>query len=81
MLVLARKKGESIMIGDHIELVILGTEGDAVRLGITAPKNIEVYRKEVYISIKNANKEASKSNISLKSLSEFIRNSEKNDEK
>ena len=49
MLVLTRKKGEVIMIGDHIELVVLGVEGETVRLGISAPKNVEVYRKEVYL--------------------------------
>jgi carbon storage regulator len=59
MLVLARKKGESIMIGDQIEIVILSTEGDTVRIGIKAPKQIEVYRKEIYEDIQESNKEAS----------------------
>lgn len=59
MLVLARKKGESIMIGDQIEVVILGMEGDVVKIGISAPRQVQVYRKEIYESIKQANMEAS----------------------
>jgi carbon storage regulator len=58
MLVLSRKKDESIMIGDQIELKILSVEGDQVKLGIIAPKNVKVYRSEVYESIQQQNKEA-----------------------
>lgn len=58
MLVLSRKKDESIMIGDQIELKILSVDGDQVKLGIVAPKNIKVYRSEVYESIQKQNKEA-----------------------
>lgn len=55
MLVLARKKGEAIILNDNIEVVILGIEGDQVKLGINAPKNIEVHRKEVYLAIQEEN--------------------------
>lgn len=65
MLVLSRKKGESIMIGDQIELVILQTEGDSVRVGIIAPRNVQIHRKEVYLSIQQENREASNSIISI----------------
>ena len=58
MLVLSRKKDESIMIGDQIELKILSVDGDQVKLGIVAPKNIKVYRSEVYESIQQQNKES-----------------------
>ncbi|GIP35600.1 carbon storage regulator CsrA [Paenibacillus sp. J2TS4] len=68
MLVLTRKKGESIMIGDQIEMVILGTEGDTVKVGIVASKEIEVYRKEVYQAIRQANTEASSNEIDLSEL-------------
>jgi carbon storage regulator len=82
MLVLARKKGESIMIGDLIEVTVLSTEGDTVRLGITAPKNVEVYRKEIYISIQQANQEASNSAImNLTSISQFFRKNEEMEDK
>lgn len=60
MLVLTRKKGESIMIGDQIELVIVSIEGDQVKVGIKAPLQVEIYRKEVYQSIQMANREAMK---------------------
>ena len=48
MLVLGRQKNESIMIGDDVEITIVDVRGDKVRLGITAPKEIPVHRREVY---------------------------------
>ena len=51
MLVLSRKKDESIIIGDDVEVVIVDVRGDKVRLGITAPRSISVHRKEVYDAI------------------------------
>ena len=51
MLVLSRQKDESIMIGDDVEIIIVDVRGDKVRLGITAPKNITVHRKEIYEAI------------------------------
>lgn len=47
MLVLTRKTEQSIMIGDDVEIMVLGVSGDKVRLGITAPREVEVFRKEV----------------------------------
>ena len=52
MLVLSRQRDESIMIGDDVEIIIVDVRGDKVRLGITAPKNISVHRREVYEAIK-----------------------------
>src|SRR5512135_2319732 len=51
MLVLSRQKDESIMIGDEVEITIVDVRGDKVRLGITAPKNIPVHRREIYDAI------------------------------
>ncbi len=51
MLVLSRQKDESIMIGDDVEITIVDVRGDKVRLGITAPREIPVHRKEVYEAI------------------------------
>lgn len=48
MLALTRKKNESIIIGDDIEIVVLGVQGEQVKLGIAAPRNISVHRKEIY---------------------------------
>lgn len=51
MLVLTRKTNQSIMIGDEIELSILAVSGDKVRVGISAPRDVPVFRKEVYLAI------------------------------
>ena len=51
MLVLTRKTGQSIMIGDDIEVSVLAVARDKIRIGITAPKEVPVFRKEVWISI------------------------------
>ncbi|ACB85798.1 carbon storage regulator CsrA [Natranaerobius thermophilus] len=59
MLVLTRKQNESIMIGDDIEITVVGTEGDKVRLGIKAPKDVEIHRAEVYQKIQEENVKAS----------------------
>ena len=53
MLVLTRKTNQSIMIGDDIEVSVLAVSRDKIRLGITAPKDVPVFRKEVYISIQS----------------------------
>lgn len=52
MLVLARKKNQSIIIGDNIEIVVVELGNDQVKIGISAPQNVSVHRKEVYESIK-----------------------------
>lgn len=59
MLALSRKKNESIVINNDIEVTVLEIKGDQVKIGITAPKSVPVYRKEVYVQIKDANKAAS----------------------
>ena len=51
MLVLSRQKDESIMIGDDVEITIVDVRGDKVRLGIVAPRDTSVHRKEVYEAI------------------------------
>ncbi len=74
MLILSRKKNESIMIGDDIEIMVTEVSGDVVKIGISAPRRVSVHRKEVYEEIKAENVLASKANISqLTSLSQFLR--------
>lgn len=69
MLALTRKKGSSIMIGNDIEITVLGIQGEQVKLGIVAPKNISVHRKEVFLQIQKENSEAAQnSNIDLSNL-------------
>lgn len=58
MLALSRKKGEAIVINNNIEITILDIKGDQIKVGIAAPKEVPVYRKEVYLQIQEANKEA-----------------------
>lgn len=53
MLILTRKDNESLFIGDDIEVTVLGVKGNQVRIGINAPKDIDVHREEVFLRIKN----------------------------
>jgi carbon storage regulator len=55
MLVLTRKTGQRIMIGDDIEVAVLSTSGDKVRLGITADDDVPIFREEVYRRIESEN--------------------------
>ena len=70
LLALSRKKGEAIFINNDIEFTVLDIRGDQVKLGIAAPKEIPVYRKEVYVQIQESNQEATNAAgiESLKSL-------------
>jgi len=71
MLVLSRKKGQSVIINDNIEITILEVQGDQVRLGIAAPKDVSIHRKEVFLEIKEENKKAA--NIANVSLNDILR--------
>lgn len=63
MLIITRKKGESLMIGDDIEITISKIEDGSVKIGINAPKNITILRKELYEEVEKENKQAM--NISM----------------
>ena len=65
MLVIRRKKDESILIGENIEVSISAIENGTVKLSINAPKEIQILRKELYIEVQNENKEAVSSNIDV----------------
>jgi carbon storage regulator len=74
MLVLTRKRAQSIMIGDDIEVSVLAVSGDKVRIGIDAPRDVPVFRKEVYLEIQQEKLEPGSSareevNEALKRLS------------
>ena len=58
MLALSRKKNEAIIVNNNVEITILEIKGDQVKLGISAPREVPVYRKEVYVQIREANKAA-----------------------
>lgn len=58
MLALSRKKNEALVINNNIEITILEIKGEQVKIGISAPKEVPVYRKEVYLQIQESNKDA-----------------------
>jgi carbon storage regulator len=72
MLALTRRKGESVMVGKEVEVVVLGVHGDQVKLGFAAPKNISIHRKEIFEQILEENRAASKSgNFNVSMLKEL----------
>ncbi|MGF9699795.1 carbon storage regulator CsrA [Paenibacillus sp. MABNR03] len=70
MLVLTRKKGESIVISDDIVLTVLSVDGENVKLGIAAPRDIDIYRKEVLEAIEQNNQNAA---MNLEALQKTIK--------
>lgn len=60
MLVLTRKKEQSIVVNDNIEITVVDIQGDHVRLGINAPRSISIHRKEVYLEIQEENRKAAR---------------------
>ncbi|WZL73739.1 carbon storage regulator CsrA [Clostridiaceae bacterium 35-E11] len=73
MLILTRKTNESIIIDNQIEVKIISIEDGKVKLGISAPKDIEIHRKEVYLEIQEENKQAAIGNFDLKNLKSFLK--------
>lgn len=72
MLALSRKLNESIMLGNDIEITVLEIKGDQVKLGISAPKSVPIYRKEIYLQIQESNKEAVDGGVSLEAISKLF---------
>lgn len=78
MLVLTRKPGEGILIGDDIKITVVEMKSGAIRIGIEAPQNQKIYRQEVYDRICMENKEATQWNLAdLNALSSTISTSQK----
>ena len=71
MLALSRKQGESIVIGNNIEITVLEAKGDQVKIGISAPKSVPVYRKEIYAQIQEENRE-DVANLDVESLKKLL---------
>lgn len=71
MLALTRKKGESLVVNNNIEITVLEIRGDQIKIGICAPKNVSVYRKEVYLQIQKEN-EASLKADGLEALKNLL---------
>jgi len=68
MLVLTRKRNEAIQIGEDIEIKVLAIEGDQIKLGISAPQSVDIYRKEIYVDIEEQNNEAVNTSLDLLQL-------------
>lgn len=71
MLALSRKKNEAIIVNNNIEITILEVKGDQVKIGVSAPKEIPIYRKEVYVQIQKANQESVKAE-GMEALKHFL---------
>lgn len=65
MLVLTRKLNQSIQIGDDIEIKILAVEGEQIKIGINAPRNVDIHRKEIYLAIQEENSRATDTSLDL----------------
>jgi carbon storage regulator len=73
VLVLTRRPGESVMVGDDVVITVLDVRGDVVRLGIKAPRAVQVHREEVYQELQRVNREAaSPSDLAVHELSRML---------
>lgn len=80
MLVLTRKPNQSIMIGDDVEIAVVEIKGEQVKLGITAPRNVKVHRKEVFEAIQRENIDASRSMPDhVESIQDILKKKRRND--
>ncbi len=77
MLVLSRREEESIIIDDTIEIKIVGIKQDQVKIGIIAPKNVKIFRKEVYQEIQEANKASAVSSLPVDDLKNVLKKDKK----
>ena len=68
MLVLTRRRNESVILNENIEITILEIDGDQVKIGIKAPKEVEILRKEIMVKIEEENMNALKGNLNLKKI-------------
>lgn len=81
MLVLARKVNQSIMLGDQIEIIVVDVQGDQVKLGIRAPRDVKIFRKEIYEEIQKENiRAAQTTDKSLEKLGDLFSKNKQNPE-
>jgi len=73
MLVLTRKKDQSIIINENVEITVLEVQGDQVKIGINAPRDISIHRKEIFLQIADENKKAADINVGI-NLNDILKN-------
>jgi carbon storage regulator len=73
MLVLSRKINQSVMIGDDIEIILLETKGDTAKIGIVAPRDVKVYRQEIYLAIRGENEKSAQAPIKVEDASSLLK--------
>lgn len=78
MLILSRKKGQSIVISKDIEIVVTAIEGDQVKIGVQAPKDVTIHRKEIIKAIEQSNREAAQETKSIQDLKKLVNQSFRN---
>ena len=77
MLVLTRRAGESVMIGNDVVITVLEARGDVIRLGIQAPRDVQVHREEVFRELQSANREAaSPTDDAVRAVTEMLQTPE-----
>ena len=74
MLVLSRKINQSVMIGDDIEIILLETKGDTAKIGIVAPRDVKVFRQEIYLAIKAENEKSAHPPVTIEDASSLLKN-------
>ncbi len=77
MLVLSRKKGQAVVIQDSIEITVLEVDGDTIKLGISAPKEVPIVRKELLLSVKESNIESVAQSTDLAALAAQLKKNKK----
>ncbi|MCR5204832.1 MAG: carbon storage regulator CsrA [Lachnospiraceae bacterium] len=73
MLALSRKTNESIMFGNDIEVTVLEIKGDQVKIGVTAPKSVAIFRKEIYLQIQEENKKAAENQVDRDTIEKLFK--------
>ena len=73
MLALSRKTNESIMLGNDIEVTVLEIKGDQVKIGVTAPKSVAIFRKEIYLQIQEENKNAAENQVDRDTIEKLFK--------
>jgi carbon storage regulator len=74
VLVLSRKINQSVMIGDDIEIILLETKGDTAKIGIVAPRDVKVFRQEIYLAIKAENQKSAQAPVTIQDASSLLKN-------